>query len=116
MAGAAPSPWTITRGGLSLNVRLTPRSSVDRIDSVEERGGKVALKARVRAVPEDGAANSAIEVLVADWLGLPKRDVTLTSGGKSRDKVLSIAGNAGVIEDVLKLKLAALGMEETKRR
>ena len=41
-----------------LTVRLTPKSSRDEIVGVEAFGGEAVLKARVRALPEDGRANA----------------------------------------------------------
>ena len=108
-------PWKVVRGTVVLAVRLTPRSSDDRVEGIEVRGGAAALKARVRAVPENGAANDALERLVASWLGLPKRDVALTGGGKSRDKCLSIAGDAGAIERVLAARLAEIGTVTSRK-
>ena len=46
--------------------------------------GALAFQARVRAIPEDGAANAALEALVSEWLRVPKRSVQLATGGKSR--------------------------------
>jgi hypothetical protein len=68
-------------------VRLTPRSGQDRIDGVGEAG---ELRARVRAVPEDGAANAALCRLVADALGVPDGFVTLVSGHRGRTKRLRV--------------------------
>ncbi len=56
-----------------------------------------ALKARVRAVPEDGAANTALETLIAEWLEVPKRAVSLIGGGKSRIKTLAVKGASTVL-------------------
>jgi hypothetical protein len=81
-----------------VRVRLTPKSSADAIEGVEATADGPALKARVRAVPSDGEANAAIERLLADWLGVPKRSVSVTSGHKSRVKLLTVAGEPDVLE------------------
>jgi hypothetical protein len=81
MAGAA----------VTLAVRLTPRGGRDAIDGVETLAdGRVVLKARVRAVPEDGKANAALVRLVADAVGLPASRVSLTGGATSRLKTLRL--------------------------
>ncbi len=54
--------------GLMLPVRLTPKSSRDEIVGIEAFGGETVLKARVRALPEDGRANEALTKLIAHWL------------------------------------------------
>ena len=52
--------------GVTLFVRLTPKAGRDGIDGFENRGeGVEVLKARVRAVPEDGKANRAVIALIA---------------------------------------------------
>lgn len=86
------TPWRAVATGIELRVRLTPKSAHDRVEGIEQTADGPALKARVRAVPEDGKANAALEALVAEWLGVAKRSVTVTSGSKSRVKSLTITG------------------------
>lgn len=81
--------------------RLTPKSSKDAIDGLVQTADGPAFQARVRALPEDGAANKALEELVARWLGVPKRSVSLATGGKSRLKSLRIAGDAEALGKLL---------------
>jgi uncharacterized protein (TIGR00251 family) len=47
-----------------------------------------ALKLRVGARAVEGAANAAVLAFVADWLGLPRRDIRLLRGDKSRRKTV----------------------------
>ena len=76
-----------------LTVRVQPKASADRIEGwAEDDAGRKFLKVRVRAVPEDGKANSAVQKLVAKWLGLPKSAVRVVTGGKTRLKGLEIEG------------------------
>lgn len=76
-----------------LTVRVQPGASADRI---EGRGcddaGRVFLKVRVRARPEAGAANAAVEKVVAGALGVPKSATRVVTGGKTRLKGLEIEG------------------------
>lgn len=102
--GATAKPWTAQATGVSLRVRLTPRADRDAIDGVAERPEGIVLEARVRAIPEDGKANTALERLLADVLGLPRRAVDVTGGTTSRVKTVSIAGEPGA----LVTRLAAL--------
>ncbi|MEO5323769.1 DUF167 family protein [Mesorhizobium sp. CC13] len=84
--------------GIDLFVRLTPRSAKDAVEGVETAAdGRSHLTARVRAVPENGAANTALEKLLAAELGLPKKSVSLVAGGTSRLKTVRILGPAGEI-------------------
>lgn len=81
--------------------RLTPKSSKDAVDGVVETPDGPAFQARVRAVPEDGEANRALEELVARWLGVAKQSVSLARGGKSRLKSLRIAGDPAALDKLL---------------
>jgi uncharacterized protein (TIGR00251 family) len=94
-----------SKGGIVLAVRLTPKSSRDEISGVEPYDGNAVLKARVRAVPDKGKANAALEKLIARWLGVPRSMVGLASGGKSRLKSIAVSGDTqeliGLLEDRL---------------
>lgn len=54
------------------------------------RGAAVLI--RLAAPPVDGAANEALIAFLSEALGVPRRQITLVSGEKSRDKRLRIAG------------------------
>jgi len=47
---------------------------------------------RVRARPVEGAANAAVERLIAGALGLPRSAVRVARGGQGRLKALEIDG------------------------
>jgi uncharacterized protein len=80
--------------GVDIHVRLTPRSSKDAVEGIETASdGRSHLAARVRAVPEKGAANVALEKLMAGWLGVARSDVSVVAGGTSRLKTVRVAGN-----------------------
>jgi len=69
-------------------VRLIPRTATNDIDGVAEG----ALRVRVSAPPVDGAANETLLRLLADTLGIPRRDVRLVSGASARQKVVAVDG------------------------
>jgi len=69
-------------------VRLTPRGGADRVDGVVDG----VLRARVAAPAVDGAANQALLRLIADLLGVPRRNVRLLSGATARTKVIALDG------------------------
>lgn len=77
-----------------LSLRLTPRSSRDAVEGIESLSdGRSVLKARVRAVPEDGKANEALLRLLAKTLDVPVRALSLSSGATGRTKVIRIEGS-----------------------
>jgi hypothetical protein len=96
--------------GLVLRVRLAPKSSRDEIAGREDTAEGPALRARVRAVPEDGRANAALEKLVADWLDVARTAVAVTGGAKSRVKRVTVAGEAGALMRTLEARLAAIAL------
>jgi uncharacterized protein len=102
-------PWAARTDGLTLHVRLTPKSSRDALEGVETLSdGQSVLKARVRAVPEDGKANDALIKLVAKSLKIPASRARLTSGATSRHKVLALEGDGAE----LSAKLEALAAQK----
>ncbi len=72
---------------MRLSVRVIPRSNKNTLEW--EQG---ALKARLTASPVDGAANEALIVLLANCLGLPKRNVSIVYGPAGRQKIVEIVG------------------------
>lgn len=99
-------PWRHGGACVIVRVRITPKSSKDAVDGVEDTAEGPALKARVRAVPAEGEANAALIKLLAGWLGVPQGSVRLVKGGKSRVKSVEISGNANEIEARLAQRLA----------
>ena len=103
-------PWTQRPDGLLVEVRLTPRAAMDRIDGIERLSdGTHVLKTRVRAVPEKGRANDAILKLLARALGLPMSRVRLLSGDTARRKCILLEGDGAALARDLAERLAAKG-------
>ncbi len=92
------TPFRPRPDGILLTVRLTPRASRDCIDGVKTGPNGQYIQARVRAVPEDGRANTALAELVAAQIRVPKSTVTIASGQTARLKTLHIAGDASDLE------------------
>ncbi|MDH5509977.1 MAG: DUF167 domain-containing protein [Nitrospinota bacterium] len=68
--------------GVIVAVKVSPRSSVSRVESVVAG----ALKVRLAAAPVDGAANAELIRTMADFFGVAKSSVTILSGESSRTK------------------------------
>jgi len=76
-------------------VRLTPRGGRDAVDGWgHDAAGAAWLRVRVAAAPTDGAANAALQRLIAKALNRPKSAVRIVSGAQSRVKQLEIDGLA----------------------
>lgn len=91
-----------------LPVRLTPRSGRDEVVGIEAFGEAAVLKARLRALPEDGKANQALVRLIAHWLKVPPSSVSLAQGGKSRLKHVLVRGDARTLALLIETRVAAL--------
>ena len=69
-------------------VRLTPRSAVERVDDVVDG----VLKVKVMAPAVEGAANNALIRLLAEELGIARRDIRIVAGATSRQKLVVVEG------------------------
>lgn len=69
-----------------LRLRVTPATRSEGIAIADDR-----LAVRTRVKPQDGAANKAVEKLVAGALGVATSRCRIVRGATSRDKVLRIA-------------------------
>ena len=80
---------TITATAVRIAVRVQPRAGRDRV--VGAHGG--ALKVQVSAPPVEGAANQAVIIVLAEWLGVPRRSVAVLRGHSGRDKLIEIVSD-----------------------
>lgn len=69
-------------------VRLTPRSAVERVEDATDG----VLRVRVMAPAVEGSANASLIRLLADELGIARRDVRIVAGASSRQKLVVIDG------------------------
>jgi uncharacterized protein YggU (UPF0235/DUF167 family) len=95
--------------GLEVLARVTPKGGRDGIDGLVDTAQGQALKVRVRAVAENGAANAALEKVVARWLGVAGGRVRVVRGHKSRVKLIGISGAPAELEALVAARVAALG-------
>jgi uncharacterized protein (TIGR00251 family) len=107
----AVRPWEVSPNGLFVQVRLTPKGGRDAVGGIEILSdGRSVLKARVRAAPTDGEANTALIRLLAKTLDVAPRDVSLTAGTTARIKRILIGGDAAMLAARLE---RALGQQPT---
>lgn len=85
-------------GSVSLSLHVQPGAK--RTEFAGLHGD--ALKLRLAAPPVDGKANAALQVFLAQCLGVPRSAVSLISGETSRHKVVRVVGvDAAVLERLL---------------
>lgn len=80
--------WRDTEDGLTLRVRVQPRSSKDALAG--EREG--ALVVRLKAPPVDGAANEALARFLGKALDVAPSAVRIVSGTSGRNKLVAVSG------------------------
>lgn len=80
-------PWCSRHGEcLRIAVHVQPNASRTEIAGLVEG----ALKIRLHAPPVDGKANEALTQFIAERLKVAKRDVTVSRGHGSRQKLLEV--------------------------
>ncbi|QIB67298.1 DUF167 domain-containing protein [Kineobactrum salinum] len=84
-----------------LTVKVVPGASRNKVVGMLGE----ALKIRVQAPPEKGKANAAVLKLVAQFLDLPAKQLSICAGHTSATKVVEIQG---ISEEELAGKLAEL--------
>jgi uncharacterized protein (TIGR00251 family) len=91
-------PLSSAPDGVRIAIRLTPRGRADRVDGIAASAdGRSVLKIAVTAPPAENRANAAlIDLLAKEWR-LPKRDIAIVGGAKSRDKAVHIAGEPAAL-------------------
>lgn len=77
-----------TGDGVVIDVLVQPRASKAELTGIHDG----ALRLRVPSPPVDGAANAAVVKLLADRLGVPRRDVRIIVGLSGRRKRVAVAG------------------------
>lgn len=90
-------------------VRATPKSAREGVAGLTETPQGPALAIRVRAAPDKGEANRAVERVIAEWLGVPRSSVGVSAGGKSRVKTVEIAGDPARLAALIEARLGKSG-------
>jgi uncharacterized protein (TIGR00251 family) len=80
-----------------IETRIIPRASRNEIVGMENGVARI----RVTSPPLDGKANKAVTELLSKQLDVPKKDIRIVSGEKSRNKRIRIHGISA--DDFLRL-------------
>ena len=75
-------------GRATLPIRVTAKSSANRIRIEERPDGSCRVRVDVTVAPEDGKANKQVFKLLAKELRLPKSAPTITCGLTNRNKTI----------------------------
>ncbi len=85
-----------TERGLTLNIKVDPRSS--RSGIVGHYGD--ALKVKLTSPPVEGRANKELIEVLAKEFGINKKDVEIISGKNSRNKIVRLKGAQGIQKNI----------------
>jgi uncharacterized protein len=81
-----------------LDIKVIPRAGRTRLAGTRDD----AILIRVAAPPAEGAANTELVAFLADLFAVPKRNVVIVSGDKSRRKRVRISGvTADAVDEAL---------------
>lgn len=96
-------PWTPQAEGLVVALRVTPRADRDAIqDIARDAAGRLHIRVKVTAAPEDGKANAAVQKLLAKKWGLAKSSIDVISGATSREKRILVRGDGSKLAQMLR--------------
>ena len=79
---------TSSPDGVFIDVRVIPRAGKAGIAGTRDN----ALLVRLNSPPVDGAANAELIEVLAEALGVPRRNIALMSGERSRTKRIRVLG------------------------
>ena len=77
-----------TAGGAAVAIRVTPRAGRSGIVGTRDE----LLLVKLAAAPVDNAANDALVSVLSEALDVPRRDVRIVAGERSRTKHVVITG------------------------
>lgn len=77
-----------TPEGVSLAIKVIPRAGVTKIAGT--RDGRLLI--RLAAAPVDDAANDALLAFLSGILKVAARQIRVSAGGRSRNKIVMITG------------------------
>ena len=72
---------------MKIRVRVIPHSKTEEVATEGDW-----FLVRVKEPPKEGRANQAVIRLLAQYLSVPRDSVRISSGLKSRNKVIDVAG------------------------
>ncbi|HDO23369.1 MAG TPA: YggU family protein [Nitrospirae bacterium] len=81
-------PYKKSKGGITIDIKVEPRSSSAGIQGIVGD----TVKVKLTSAPVDGAANKQLIELLAKELGIRKSAFKIIRGEKSRNKVIRISG------------------------
>ena len=96
--------WRAGSDGVTIMVKVRPRSRRPGLRGVQESGTGPRLQVAVAEAAEDGKANHAVCAMLARALHRPQSSVRIVAGAATREKLLAVTGDsASLIEQLRSL-------------
>jgi uncharacterized protein (TIGR00251 family) len=86
---AVKIPFKRTKNGITIEVKVEPRSSNKGIAGVMDNN---VVKVKLTAPPVEGAANEQLIDVLAEVLGVKRSNIRIVKGRSAKVKVVEIAG------------------------
>lgn len=94
--------WRIGPDGVTIQVKVQPRSRRPGMQGIQESAAGPRLKIGVSEAAEDGKANRAVRATLAKALHQPLGSVRIIAGAANREKLLAVAGDAAALVAMLR--------------
>ncbi len=89
-------PFSRSKNGVTINIRVQPRSSKKAIEKIE---GDV-VRVKLTAPPADGEANAQLIALLSKELSIRKSAFSIIKGQASRNKVVEVQIEPGEADSI----------------
>lgn len=73
---------------MNIEVILKPNSKLCKVEKISRNNYKVSVKSPAK----EGKANEEAIKVLSDYFNIPKSDICLAKGGKSRTKIFKLEG------------------------
>jgi uncharacterized protein (TIGR00251 family) len=93
MTQAAATAWRLGTEGVSVAVKVQPKSRRPGLQGLSPDIDGMRLRIGVTEAAEDGRANRAVCAVLADMLGIADSQVSVLHGASSRQKSLRVVGD-----------------------
>ncbi len=84
--------FATTKSGIELTIHLIPGAKKEQILGIIETEKGKALKISIHEKPTENKANEALIKFLAEKFDIPKSNISIKRGLKSRDKRISVDG------------------------
>ena len=93
----ADGVFSTVSGGILVSLSVTPKAHASIIDGIVDAPDGPALRVRITESPEKGKANAAVIKLLSREWKIPRKNISVARGAKSRRKSLLVEGESSAL-------------------